>query len=97
MNKNAPEEDNSIPWPVILTALTYSLISSWMVFMHEWDVLEAMFIVSLVAFVIICLVIGVIWLLAKPEDRVEIWHRLKYTIHDDHDRILKYFWIRRRK
>ena len=97
MSNNTPSSEDGIPWAVIFTAMTYALISAWMVFMYEWDIWEAMFIVSLVAFVIISLVIGVIRLLAKPEDRVEIWHRFKYTIHDDHDRILKYFRIRRRK
>lgn len=98
MSKDAPSsEDDSIPWAVILTTLFLSLTSAWLVFMHDWNVGEAMLTVSLVAFGILSLLLGAIWLHAKPEDRDEIWQGFKHTFHDDHDRILKYLHIRRRK
>lgn len=97
MSNNTPPSEDGIPWAVILTTLTLSLVSAGLVFMHDWNVGEAMLTVSLVAFGILSLLLGAIWLHAKPEDRDEIWRGFKYTFHDDHVRILKYFRIRRRK
>lgn len=98
MSKDAPSsEGDSIPWAVILTTLTLSVISAWLVFMHDWNVGEAMLAVSLVPFGILSLLLGVIWLRADTKGRDELWQGFKHTFHDDHDRILKYLHIRRRK
>lgn len=98
MNKNAPvSEDDSIPWAVILSVLTLSLVSAWLVFMDNWKVGEAILAVSLAALGILSLLLGVLWLLADQEGREDLWRGFKHTFHDDLDRILKHFYIRRRK
>lgn len=97
MRKTTSEEDDSIPWAVILSVLTLSLISAWLVFMRDWNFEEAMLTVSLIAFGILALLMGMVWLLADAEGRVDLWQGFKHTFRDDRDRILRHFKAGRRK
>lgn len=97
MSKTTSEVDDSIPWAVILSVLTLSLISAWLVFMRDWNFEEAMLTVSATAFGFLALLVGVIWFLADAEGRDEFWQGFKHTFRDDRDRILRHFKVRRRK
>lgn len=98
MNRNEPtSDDDSTHWAVILSILMLSLVSAWLVFMRGWSVGEAMLTTASIWLGLLSLLLGAMWLLATPEGRDEIWRGFKHTFRDDHDRILKYFRIRRRR
>lgn len=95
--KTPSSNSDSIPWAVILNILVLSLSSAWLVFVHDWNVWEAMFTVLLVDLGILGLLMAVIWIYADPEGRDDFWNSAKHIFHEDYDRTLKYFRIRRRK
>lgn len=98
MDKNTPpSKDDSIPWTVILTILTLTFVSAWLVFIQGWSLGKAIAIVAIVAQGIIGLLFGILWLVSDREGRDDIRRSFKHTLYDDLDRILKYFRITGRK
>lgn len=85
-----------MPWPVILTVLTLSLISAGLVFLLGWEALHAFLMVGLTATGILFILIGAILVLGERENRAENWRIFTSTFLDDLDQVLRYFRIRKR-
>lgn len=83
-----------MPWPVILTVLTLSLISAGLVFLLGWEALHAFLMVGLTATGILFILIGAILVFGERKNRAENWRIFTSTFLDDLDQVLKYFRIR---
>ena len=86
-----------MPWPVILSTLTFALISAWLVFTRAWEPWQAFLVVTFAAAGIVIALIAALLVLAGRENRAEVWRVIRQTFRDDLDQVLKYFRIRKQK
>ena len=61
-----------VPWPVVLTMLSLTLVSTWLVFLRGWVAWDAMFTVGAAAIVAIAGLTGTALLLVNRKNRTEI-------------------------
>jgi len=80
---------------VILTALTLTLVSAWLVFTREWEPWEAFSVVGLTALGIVFALLAALMVLSTPEDRADLWRLIWQTCRNDIDLLLKFFRIRK--
>lgn len=84
-----------MPWPVILSALTFTVISAALVFLRHWDPWAALLGVGLATAGIILLLLAVMLTLAGRTHRAELWGVFTSTVSRDLDQVLRWFRLRR--
>jgi hypothetical protein len=84
-----------MPWPVIVTTLLLSIVSAWLVFVRNWEPLEAFGIVAVAAVSVVLVLLAAILLLSDTQDRAGVWQVFVQTLRSDFDQALKYFRLRR--
>lgn len=76
------------PWSVILTILTLTLISAWLVFIRGWEPREAFPVVGFTALGIAFALLAALMIWTPPEDRSELWQQAWQAFLNDLDLLL---------
>lgn len=85
--------EDRMPWTAILTALTLTLTSSYLVFVDGWEIWRAYSVVGGVA-IGVCLILLALLLLLSTKDRITVWHSLVETLKRDLRELLDVFGIK---
>ena len=87
--------ENTIPWPVVMTALIQSVIFAVLVLGWDWPCCEVMIIVSLGDVFMIGIVVAVLHGGAQSEERCLMWQSLMDTLKRDWACVVGFLWGRR--
>lgn len=82
-------------WTTIITALVLAAISAFLVLIQGWDAPSTFLIVGLVAAAVVLGLLGILFGLAKPQDRRDLMRELLATMRGDLNDLLRWMRIRR--
>ena len=84
-------------WTVILSSLTFALVSAWLVFARAWEPWPAFLLVTIAGGGMVVSFIAALLVVAGRENRAEVWRVIRQTFQDDLNQLLKYLRIRKHK